>query len=238
MSGASGEPETGGSRKPPSLSRPPSRMATGCAILWNEPGSRRLASNGEGLLLDGDTSKMLDTALESGLPQSSMNDSKNPKRCQSIEGRDISHNKRQNRAAQRVRWEERPPWDPHALNERLGQVETWWNALLQANAAATEKRAQARAFVVESYEGVARRYLTRAVGVEAGAVLSQAIGKPITGGWLRKKLLRARERFTELLLEEVARSVNPPMIERVIDELVDLHLLEYCRACLKSLAGR
>lgn len=245
--------------------------------------------------------------------------------------------------------------DPISLEERLSQIETYWNVLKQAHAGSTQKREQARAWFAERYESVVRRYLTKAVGAEGAAelvqefaerflegryrnadpdrgrfrdylktclfrlvadhrqsqarnkiarlpekrwdpadrrpaqdtaeeewrqswrqdlidrslealrgleqgkdrflypvlrfrmdqpdlpsqeaaeVLSRQIGKPVTDGWLRKKLMQARHRFAGLLLEQVARSVNPPTIERVTDELSELKLLHYCGPLLKRL---
>jgi RNA polymerase sigma factor (sigma-70 family) len=57
----------------------------------------------------------------------------------------------------------------------------------------------------------------------------------LTPTTVRKVLSRARERFAMLLLDEVARSVDPPARERVEAELADLRLLEYCRPALASL---
>ncbi len=241
--------------------------------------------------------------------------------------------------------------DSNSLNERLSQIDTWSTMLLQANAEATQQREQARAWLVERYEKVVRRYLIKPVGAEgaaelvqefagrmlegryrnvdksigrfrdylktclfslvadyrkkqaqtkaeqlpdqwepadhrtnedadeewrltwrqdlidrtleslkrldrrqdqflypvlrlrmdqpdltseqAAAVLSERIGKPVSDGWLRKKLMQARQRFADLLMEEVARSVNPPTLERVTDELTDLNLLHYCGSLQK-----
>lgn len=72
---------------------------------------------------------------------------------------------------------------------------------------------------------------------QAAAVLSERIGKPVTDGWLRKQLMKARQRFAELLLEIVAESVTPPTIDNVADELADLDLLEYASSLLKRLPG-
>jgi hypothetical protein len=72
---------------------------------------------------------------------------------------------------------------------------------------------------------------------QAAEVLSANIGKQITAGWVRKKLMAARRRFAELLLEEVARSVDPPTVERVTDELEDLNLLHYCGPLLNRPQG-
>jgi DNA-directed RNA polymerase specialized sigma24 family protein len=69
---------------------------------------------------------------------------------------------------------------------------------------------------------------------EAAALLSERISKQVSAGWLHKKLMHARERFAGLMLEEVARLVHLPTLERVIDELIDLNLLRYCDPLLKK----
>ncbi len=63
--------------------------------------------------------------------------------------------------------------------------------------------------------------------------LSAVVGKPVDAGWVRKRLLLARERFTRLLLREVADSLSQPTRERMEDELLALGLLDYCRAAFK-----
>ena len=58
------------------------------------------------------------------------------------------------------------------------------------------------------------------------------IGKAVTPEWVRKRLHVAREKFTDLLLDEVARSLEDPAAEDLEQELIDLGLHEYCRAAL------
>lgn len=53
---------------------------------------------------------------------------------------------------------------------------------------------------------------------------------------VRKLISRARERYAGLLLDEVARSVEPPTLEQVESELIELRLLEYCRPALEARA--
>lgn len=69
--------------------------------------------------------------------------------------------------------------------------------------------------------------------------LSSHLGKPLNAGWVRKKLMQAREIFTDALLEGVARSLADPSRENVEEELIELGLLEHCRDALeRSLAPR
>lgn len=63
--------------------------------------------------------------------------------------------------------------------------------------------------------------------------LSVSLGRPVTAGWARKRLLFARERFTDALLDAVARSLAEPTRENVEQELIDLGLLGHCRDALE-----
>ena len=49
---------------------------------------------------------------------------------------------------------------------------------------------------------------------------------------VRKTLQRAREKFADLLLEEVERSLGTPTVEELEGELIDLQLLSYCQKAL------
>jgi RNA polymerase sigma-70 factor (ECF subfamily) len=63
-------------------------------------------------------------------------------------------------------------------------------------------------------------------------LLSARQGKPFTESGIRVTLHRARERFADLLLDEVARSLQTPAPDRIEAELVALDLLAYCRPAL------
>jgi RNA polymerase sigma-70 factor (ECF subfamily) len=63
--------------------------------------------------------------------------------------------------------------------------------------------------------------------------LSIKLGKPFTEGAIRVQLHRARAKFADLLLDEVARSLQSSVTERIEQELIDLDLLTYCKAALK-----
>ncbi len=63
--------------------------------------------------------------------------------------------------------------------------------------------------------------------------LGHDLGKPVTADWVRQTLRRARELFTELLIDEVAHSLEEPTSERVEEELRDLDLLPYCEPVLR-----
>lgn len=68
-------------------------------------------------------------------------------------------------------------------------------------------------------------------------VLGQKVGKTYTAAAVRQLLHRARERFAELLLDDVRQSMEGAPLERVQEELADLHLLKYCQEALDKRRG-
>jgi RNA polymerase sigma factor (sigma-70 family) len=58
-------------------------------------------------------------------------------------------------------------------------------------------------------------------------------GRAFTEAGIRQTLHRAREKFADLLLDEVARSLQTTAPDRVEQELIDLGLLPYCRPALE-----
>jgi RNA polymerase sigma-70 factor (ECF subfamily) len=67
---------------------------------------------------------------------------------------------------------------------------------------------------------------------QMAAQLSERLGKPLTDAGVRQSLHRAREKFADLLLQEVACSLQTPDRDRLEQELIDLDLLSYCRSAL------
>ncbi len=68
--------------------------------------------------------------------------------------------------------------------------------------------------------------------------LSAEKGRPISDAAVRQTLHRARERFAELLIDEVGRSLQTSAADWVEQELIDLKLLAYCRPALDRRAGK
>ena len=68
---------------------------------------------------------------------------------------------------------------------------------------------------------------------EVAAKCSAEHDKPMTAGNLRVTLHRAREKFSELLVKEVAHSLEHPQPDEVARELRDLHLLSLCETALQ-----
>jgi RNA polymerase sigma-70 factor (ECF subfamily) len=62
--------------------------------------------------------------------------------------------------------------------------------------------------------------------------LTEKLGKEVTSDWVRKWLHAARERFAELLLDEVAASLDDPTREAIEQELMDLELYQYCKIAM------
>jgi RNA polymerase sigma-70 factor (ECF subfamily) len=68
---------------------------------------------------------------------------------------------------------------------------------------------------------------------EMAARLTNELGKPFTEAGVRQLLHRARDKFAELLLEEVARSLPGASPAEREQELIELGLLDYCKSPLK-----
>jgi RNA polymerase sigma-70 factor (ECF subfamily) len=64
--------------------------------------------------------------------------------------------------------------------------------------------------------------------------LSAERGKPFTELGVRQLVHRARKKFAELLVDEVARSLQTSEPEELEQELIELNLLDYCRSTLQN----
>jgi RNA polymerase sigma factor (sigma-70 family) len=67
--------------------------------------------------------------------------------------------------------------------------------------------------------------------------LSGTLGKPLTAAGVRQLLHRARERFAELLLDDIRQSLEGAPSEQVVEELAELNLLKYCKDVLDRRQG-
>jgi RNA polymerase sigma-70 factor (ECF subfamily) len=63
--------------------------------------------------------------------------------------------------------------------------------------------------------------------------LAGRLGREISPEWVRKRLHLAREKFTDLIVDEVAASLENPTPDHIEEELIDLGLLDRCRAALE-----
>jgi RNA polymerase sigma-70 factor (ECF subfamily) len=68
--------------------------------------------------------------------------------------------------------------------------------------------------------------------------LQDKLGREMNADSVRKALQRAHERFAELLVEEVARSLDGPEDSELEAELSSLDLLRYCRSALATRRSR
>jgi RNA polymerase sigma-70 factor (ECF subfamily) len=68
---------------------------------------------------------------------------------------------------------------------------------------------------------------------EMASRLGARLGKAVSADWVRQTLRRAREQFADLLLEELADSLEAPTRESLAEELADLRLLSYCQHALE-----
>ena len=59
--------------------------------------------------------------------------------------------------------------------------------------------------------------------------VSEATGNPLTAAAFRQQRHRARRRFAELLVEEVARTITNVTPELLAEELQELDLIKYVR---------
>jgi RNA polymerase sigma-70 factor (ECF subfamily) len=66
--------------------------------------------------------------------------------------------------------------------------------------------------------------------------LSARLGRELTAAGVRKTMERARARFAELLLDEIVQTLGAPTREQLEEELIELNLLEHCRAALERRA--
>jgi RNA polymerase sigma-70 factor (ECF subfamily) len=68
--------------------------------------------------------------------------------------------------------------------------------------------------------------------------LTAQLGHPVTADWVRQTLHRGRERFADLLLSEVADTLQDPSADNLEEELADLGLLSHCQTALKRFRSK
>jgi RNA polymerase sigma-70 factor (ECF subfamily) len=68
--------------------------------------------------------------------------------------------------------------------------------------------------------------------------LSAQLGTAVSAEWVYKKLHQAREKFTDLIVEEVAQTLDEPTVQNLEQELLDLGLLDFCQAALQRRGTR
>ncbi len=73
---------------------------------------------------------------------------------------------------------------------------------------------------------------------EMAAGLSRSLGKELTAAGVRQTLHRARDRFADMLLDEIAHAVANPTADALEEELIELGLVEHCRPALERRRAR
>jgi predicted ATP-grasp superfamily ATP-dependent carboligase len=73
---------------------------------------------------------------------------------------------------------------------------------------------------------------------EMAARLTEQLGRSMTPENVRKSLQRAHAKFAELLLEQVAQSLESPTDDELEEELRAIDLLRYCRTALDRRRGK
>jgi RNA polymerase sigma-70 factor (ECF subfamily) len=68
--------------------------------------------------------------------------------------------------------------------------------------------------------------------------LSRELGSAVAATWVRQTLHRARERFAELLLEEIRQTLKEPAADEIEEELASIGLAAYCQPALARLRGK
>jgi RNA polymerase sigma factor (sigma-70 family) len=72
---------------------------------------------------------------------------------------------------------------------------------------------------------------------EMAEQLQELLGKSLTASGVRQTLHRARDKFADLLLDEIAGGLRNPTTADLEEELIDLGLLEHCRPALQRRAA-
>src|SRR5437667_167879 len=104
-------------------------------------------------------------------------------------------------------------------DERLSRISTAWTMVVRAHGVA----ADAACRTGQPYYAVLRCRSDHPElrSPQMAERLSSQLGKPLTAAATRQLLHRARERFGDLLLDEVIHSLANPTAEQVEQELID-----------------
>ncbi len=119
-----------------------------------------------------------------------------------------------------------------ALNTEQAFLSCWRQELLSRTWEALERQEKAAGQPLATV----LRFRVDNPDVNAGAMAEQLghqLGRSFTSAGIRQILHRAREKFSDFLLEEVARSLQTNDPERLQEELGELNLLKYCQTALQ-----
>jgi RNA polymerase sigma-70 factor (ECF subfamily) len=121
--------------------------------------------------------------------------------------------------------------DPGGADSASGFVDSWRDELL-ARAWAALAAVEAR--TGQPYHAVLRFRADHPEmhSPQMAEQLAARLGRPLTAAGVRQLLHRARDKFADFLLDEVAHSLDNPTAEQLEQELAELGLLDYCRPAL------
>ena len=125
--------------------------------------------------------------------------------------------------------------EPFADSDRVFQAE-WRAQLFEAAWAAlrsAEERTGRPLYTLLRY----RTDHPDARAAEMADRLTDRLGPGADAEWVRRRLFDARLHFTDALVAEAARSLQPPTPKALADELTELELLDYCREALARWSG-
>jgi RNA polymerase sigma-70 factor (ECF subfamily) len=144
---------------------------------------------------------------------------------------DFQRRQKTRRAADLQQLPEPAVSDPSTLASDRQFLDSWRDALLDrawSALAAAEKESGQPYYTVLRHRAEHSNQTSPEMAEEVGALL----GRTFSAEGLRQVLHRARQRFAEVLLNEVAASLETSDIEAIERELEDLGLLSYCRSAL------
>jgi RNA polymerase sigma factor (sigma-70 family) len=126
----------------------------------------------------------------------------------------------------------RDPADPDPLF-----IDSWREAVLGR---AWEALAEVEAQTGQTFYTVLRFRADRPElrSTQMAEQLTVQLGKPVSAAGVRQTLHRARDRFADLLLDEVVQTLGRSAEEDLEQELIELNLLKYCQSALDRRQGR
>jgi RNA polymerase sigma-70 factor (ECF subfamily) len=127
------------------------------------------------------------------------------------------------------------PPEPFAESDRVFRAE-WRAQLFEAAWAALraeEERTGRPLYTLLRY----RTDHPDARAAEMAERLADRLGPGADADWVRRRLFDARRHFTDALVAEAAGSLHPPTADALADELLELGLLDTCRAALARWSG-
>jgi RNA polymerase sigma-70 factor (ECF subfamily) len=152
----------------------------------------------------------------------------------------IDHQRRQRRRGADRPLPPETPDRPPAADDLAKQEEAWtqsWREELLAKSWAA--LAQAEQTTGTPYHAVLRFRSDHPElrSSEMAEQLGKQLGRSFSPNSVRVLIHRAREMFAERLLDLVIESLNDRSLDTVDEELIELNLLEYCRAALERRRG-